>query len=334
MKKFVAPAPAPFAIQPWEHRGARFDSAPGATARVEIGGKRRSFLLKMRNGRIFFKEPARGQIYATLQRFDGDWSGEALLEQWEAAVEADDYGALVTKRDYFVRLSVRAQLIFLMRADGSARVQEHFDGETWFELPRAPVAVSLWHAGSVDDAAALLVGSAQNSLLNRAIAPAARAREAAQFVGCTRATFALLMRGALQAFVPERQRERLSFEVELKSHSAFQSGADNAPFGSIPESSPDFGRAWALLQTRHPFVGLDWHEGAEHSDYGRDQSARLSRAGFDKWGDNWRGNWAPQRARFAWKSDAIVSAHDQLESRLALRDFLAAIEAAELLGKL
>ena len=339
MKKFAAPAPAPspFAILPWEHGGAQFDADPGATVRVELGGKKRNLLLKARGGRIFFKEPSRSQIYATLERFDADLRGEALIEQWATAVEAGNYGALATRRDYFVRLPVRAQMIFLVRADGSALVQEHFDGETWFELPRAPIAVSLWHSGSVDDAAALLVGTAQNSILNRAIALDCRARDDAYFVGCTRATFALLTRGAIDAFVPEKQRNRLIFEVELKSNSAFQNGAEKSSFGSIPETSPDFGCAWELIKLHHPFVGLDWHEGAEHSEYGRDKSARLSRAGIEKWGEDWRGNWAPQRARFEWKSDALISAHDQLESRLALRDFLATIdtpEAAELLGKL
>lgn len=338
MKKLKPPAPAPFAIAPWEHDGVQFETMPGATVRVEIGGKRRNLLLKIRGGRIFFKEPSRAQIYATQGRFDDDLTGDALIEKWETAVEADSYGALFIKRDYLARLPMRAQLIFLVRPDGSALVQEHFDEETWFELPQAAITPSLWHSGLVGDAVGLLMGAAHNAVLNRAVTPAQRDRDLAKFVGATPETFALLVRGAVETFVPALQKNRLSFEVELKSGSAFHAGADNSPFGSIPESSPDFGRAWRLLKTHLPFVGLNWHEGAEQNDYyGFQKMERLSRAGREKWGEDWRGNWAPQRALFKLKIKPNASAHEQLESRLALRDFLAALdtpEATELLGKL
>lgn len=89
----------------------------------------------------------------------------------------------------------------------------------------------------------------------------------------------------------------------------------------------------------HAFVGLNWHEGEEADNlYPRAKLERLWKAGIEKWGENWRGNWAPQRARFELTSDAVVSAHDQLASRLSLlRDFLLGldnVEAAELSAKL
>lgn len=338
MKKFKAPAPSPFFIAPWEYPSTQFDAMPGATVRVEIGGKKRNLLLKTRGGRIFFKEPSRSQIYATTERFDEDLSGDALIEKWEATVEAENYGALTAKRDYLSRLPIRAQIIFIVRPDGSALAQEHFDGETWFELPRASIAPDLWNADAVGDTIGLLLGSAQNAVLDRAIAPEIRSSEPVQFVGCTPAKFALLLRGAASAFVPDDVRARLQMAVTFKSHSAFHAGEANSNFKWIERPAPDFARVWDLMLEHHPFVGLNWHEGEEaDNSYPRARLERLWKAGIEKWGDNWRGNWAPQRARFEWKSDAIVSAHDTLESRLELRDWLAALDApvaAELLGKL
>lgn len=338
MKKLKPPAPAPFSIAPWEHTGAQFEAMSHATVRAEIGGKKRNLLLKIRGGRIFFKEPSRSQIYATLDRFDEGLIGDALVEKWEMAVEADNYGALATKRDYLSRLPVRAQLIFLVRPDGSALVQEHFDGDRWVELPRASIEPDLWNSGSIGDAAGLLLGAAQNAVLDRAISPTVRDCDPSRFVGCTPAQFALLTRGALNAFVPGEVRSRLRPTITLKSHNAFHTGEVITNFKFIERSAPDFARVWEIILENHPFVGLNWHEGEEADNpYPRPRLERLWKAGIEKWGDNWRGNWAPQRAKFEFASDVVVSAHDQLESRLALRDFLDSLdnaESAELRGKL
>ena len=324
MKKFKTPAFAPFVILPWEHAGADFDATPGATVRVEIGGKRRNLLLKTRAGRIFFKETARAQIFATLDIFDDALRGDELSERWETSVEAERYGALVTRRSYLSNLPVRAQFIFLVRPDGSALVQEPFDGQSWFELPRAAITPPLWHKALVGDAVALLMGAAQNAVLSRVVTPAQRALDPVGIVGGTRAEFALLVRGAVEAFAKNKTN---AFEITLKSHSAFHKGELGSGYRFPTHDSPDFARVWALLEKHRPFVGLNWHERREHSEYSLPESERLQQAGIEQWGENWRGNWAPQRARFQIHFGA--SAHEQLESRLTLRDFLTSIQNSE-----
>lgn len=338
MKNFKPPASSPFAILPWEHEGAAFDPAPGATVRVEIGGKRRGFLLKMRGGRIYFKEPSRAQTYVTLDQFEKDLSGDALVEKWEHEIEAERYGALVTRRDYFLLLPVRAQMIFLVRPDGSALVQEHFDGQTWFDLPRAPVAPSLWDTDSLQKAMESLASAAQETLINRVMIPQQRTCEPTHFVGCTEAEYASIARGAFALFVPDADGSRGQwFAIEFHGHSSFQRG-QHARFGDELQQSSGFARVWALMLRHRKFVGVDWRRVEEEKLLQHSQQAeRFWHAGIEKWGEDWRGNWAPQRGHFGLQLVLSPSAHDQMEGRLALRDFLASLdsdEAADLRGKL
>lgn len=114
----------------------------------------------------------------------------------------------------------------------------------------------------------------------------------------------------------------------FKAHSAFHQGEELVELRLrlrlwlfLP--SPLARRAWDFLLERNTFVGLRWSEEREQNRrIPRTESQRVIKAGLEKWGRNWRGNWAPQRARLEIPFTQEVSAHERFEAVLLLREWM------------
>src|SRR5690554_119205 len=98
-----------FILHPYEYAGASFNPKAHAEARLEIGGKKRNFTLKIHEGIIYFKEPARAQVFAIPQIYEENLVRDSigLISRWQRDLAAGNYGAFIAKRDFFAQLPVR-----------------------------------------------------------------------------------------------------------------------------------------------------------------------------------------------------------------------------------
>ncbi|BCM93189.1 hypothetical protein IAD21_05077 [Abditibacteriota bacterium] len=134
-----------FAILPWEHPGAEFDPTPHAQASLEIAGKKRIFLLKMRDGIIYFKDPKRVPTFAILQQFDNSIRGDELICAWRDEMERENFGRCYTRPLY------DTDIIAIIRADFSGWISNasHLN---WHEIPkkRNGKTINIWKTGVGD----------------------------------------------------------------------------------------------------------------------------------------------------------------------------------------
>lgn len=319
-----------FILLPWEHAFSGASSKPHATARLTLGGKARNFVLKMRGGVIFFKEPSRGQVFAIPELFDKNLSrdGIGLVSRWQNEVAAGNFAAFVTKRDYFPQLPVRAQMLMILKPDGSGWMKEHFDQE-WFLLPDDKRAdVDVWNDKDVESQVRERLPFVQRSLLSRALDPQVLELDPPTWTSESGERIAELLVAATRLFIepsnPWNDDERRV--LEIKSHSAFSKGDIEGFWRAHALHNPRFARVWQLLEPRIQFTGVRWSEGGEvlEAQYARNRNDKVFGAGMEKWGELWRGNWAPQRASFRVQLPDVAnqSAHERLEAGLLLREWL------------
>ena len=276
----------------------------------------------MRENMIWFKEPSRGAIYGTFALFPENLARDAigLISAWQKEVSEGNFGVLLTKRDYFPKTTCRGRLIFLFKNDGSGWMRENFD-KNWFDIPVIePFApFSLWNPREAEDALQIVVGAARAQLINRAIAPAVRELEPPQFFGPHADNFESVLRAALQLFVaPQPGNTSLKF----KGHSSFAKGELEGYDLNWCLHSPGFALVWQQLETT-VLAGISWSEGGEDlSAYNQKRNEKFYAAGLEKWGENWRGNWAPHRAK--WEIELPTdapTAHETIEAARVLRDW-------------
>jgi len=319
-----------FSLLSQEHGFARSGAKPDATARLSIGGKARNFLLRLHEGLIYFKEPSRAPVFAITETFDSSLARDAigLISRFGSEVAQSNYGALVSKRDYFPGLPVRAQISLILRPDGTGWMREHFDDD-WFMLPDDKAApLDVWNDQDTEAAMRARLPFAQRSLLNRAISPEWRQRETPVWQGEASETITRLLIAAARTWIapsaPWNDEEwRL---LKFKSHSAFSRGDIEGRWLKHALLSPQFAAFWEVLEPQIQFVGVRWSEGGEQLEqYARTRNEKIFQAGLEKWGRDWRGNWAPQRASYPVQlpDTSNPTAHERMEAALLLREWLA-----------
>lgn len=311
-----------FVLSPWEHAATDFNPAPHAQTRLEIGGKKRNFLLKLREGVIWFKEPSRGAIFGTLALFPDNLTRDSigLISAWQKEMAAENFGVLLTKRDYFPKTTCRGRLIFLFKGDGSGWMREHFD-HNWFDIPPIEpfVPFSLWNPREAEEALQKFLGAARAQLINRAINPAVRELEPPQFFGPHADAFEAVLRAALQLFVSATPHART---LQFKAHSSFAKGEIEGYDLNWCLRAPGFALVWKQLEST-VLAGVNWSEGGEElTAYNQKRNEKFHAAGLEKWGENWRGNWAPRRAKWSVELPTNApSAHEKIEAAKILRDW-------------
>ena len=316
-----------FVVAPFEFLGSGLNSRAHAEARLEIGGKKRNFVLKLHDGVLYFKEPSRGQVFAVLQIFDANLARDSigLISTWQREIAAGNFGAFVAKREFFAKLPIRGQFLMIVQSDGNGWMKEHFDGE-WFSLPLldSPPKSDLWDEKSVETQIGELLPLVKASLLQRIVSPEIRQSDAPRFVGGDKDEFLLLIKAAARLFLADSAIQAPA-SLKLKSHSAFAKGEIESFWLKNALREPRFAAFWKILEREMPFVGVKWSEGGEQDrQYARPRAARFFEAGLEQWGENWRGNWAPQRGSLSFDVGDFCncSAHEKLEAALQTRQWL------------
>jgi len=318
-----------FLISPWEHALSGALAKPHATARAGIGGKSRNFVLKMHDGVLFWKEPSRAPIFAVTEVFDESLAHDAigLVSRWQSELAKNNFGVLVSKRDYFPKLTVRGQISMIVKSDGSGWMKEHFD-EGWFSLPEdGAERLDVWNEKEVEAHIRERFPFVQRALINRAISADIFEREAPMWKSATGETISALLVAAARLFLdPSTPWNDDDWRVlKIKSHSAFARGDIEGRWRAHALHSPPFAAFWEHLEPCIQFVGVRWTEGGEQIEqYARARNKKVFAEGLEKWGHLWRGNWAPQRASFSVQLPNLetTTAHEKLEAALVLRDWL------------
>ena len=328
LKRKLPPMPQ-FVLPPFDFPFSGHNPRPHAQARLTVGGKTRNFVLKIHDRTLYFKEPARAPIWALLDEFEPTAARDSigLVSKWQRAVDTHQFGAFVSRRDYFPKLPVRAQILLLLQPDGSGWMREHFDRD-WFLLPDDGAApLDVWNEREVEARAKDRLPAAQRQLINRALSPETLSNDPPRWLAASGDEIARVVIAAATLFLSPDAfwNEPDNRVLKIRSHSQFARGDIEGRFLKHALHSPQFARVWELLEPQIQFVGIHWREGGEESDqYVRPRNEAVYSAGLEKWGQLWRGNWAPTRAIFPITIPEIadISAHEKLEAGLVLRDWL------------
>ena len=318
-----------FVLPPFDFPFSGHNVRSHAQARLTIGGKTRNFVLKIHDRTLYFKEPARGQIFALLEEFDPTDARDSigLVSRWQTSIAADNFGAFVSKRDYFPKLPVRAQILMILKSDGTGWMREHFD-QNWFLLPEEKQAeLDVWNDKEVEAQIRARLPFVQTQLISRALDPQTLELNPPQFLAQSGEQISEVIGAAARLFIEPMDywNDEERRVLKIKSNSAFSKGDIEGSWLKHAQHTPKFARVWELLEPQIQFVGLKWNEGGEQLEqYGRSRNTKVFEAGLEKWSRFWRGNWAPQRAGFVVQVPDVSnqSAHERLEAGLLLRDWL------------
>ena len=307
-----------FSILPWEHRGAGASTAPHAQTRLGIGGRKRNFLLKMREGVIYFTEPKRAPVWAITRQFERELRGDELSEIWRREIERENYGRFVIYRPTLPGTSVSTTLSIIHRADYSGWLREWF-ARDWRQTPvhRDQKTFDIW-GDKFQNATRRAYSHAADALVNRAMEPGERRDIPMRWVAGDEAElnriFALVTRVFVRRIPDYPQQSGLFQRSFVASSPTNQGGWFSADwlssFASDLQVSPAFEPILRLMETHFVLVGLSWKK-----TYARPKTP---------WGERWRGRWetvAPE-IKLAAEIESSLSAHDRLEAQLEVRDWL------------
>ena len=134
---------------PWEYRGSSFDPTQHAVTSLELGGRKRDFLLKMRGGIIYFKEPKRAPIFAVLRQFDTEMRGDELAKEWKREVERENFGRCYARSADFQRCPGKTVIVAIIRSDFSGWISDAFHTH-WHVVPkhRDRKILNVWEASA------------------------------------------------------------------------------------------------------------------------------------------------------------------------------------------
>jgi hypothetical protein len=312
-----------FILHPYGYPGSSFNPKAHAETRLEIGSKKRNFVLKIHEGVLYFKEPARAPVFAIPDLVDDALAGDSigLISRWQREISVGNYGAFIAKRDFFAGLPVRGNFLMLVRADGTGWMREHFDRE-WFDLAawEEPQMFDLWNEKELDAHIAAALPWVKASLLQRVVEPEIRSSETLRWLGGSFEEFSSLVTAAVHLFLEPDFENGTDLDFKLKSHSAFAKGDIEAPWLKSACLNPKFAEVWQQLERQFHYVGVHWNEGGEKVEmYPRPRSERVFQDGLAQWGENWRGNWAPQRGSVTFRIPGLVKvseAETQAEKEL------------------
>lgn len=320
-----------FSILPWEHRGSGATTESHAQTELEIGGRKRQFALKMREGVIYFREPMRSNLWAATRVFERGLAGDELVEAWRAEIEQQNYGRYVVYRPFLFDLKLRTVGVqtamgIVHRADYSGWAREWFD-QSWLDFPahRDGKTLDVW-GNQFEKATRRALHHTHRAFLDRALPASARLEIETRWARGNEAelqrVFALVMRLLV--------RDDDLARAPRRAHWAFMASnpVDAGGWGMMSPSShtnkslryapiwPDLLR---LLEQHFVLGGMSWkHTEKSSAHNGYETSQR------EKWGHDWRGDWDVEtpKIRLAAKPIAHLSAHERLEDLLALREWL------------
>ncbi len=122
-----------FVLAPWEHRGATFDARPDFVTSLEIGGRERVWMLKVKQNALWFREAGRDAnwtfgLFAPLEKSSEAaqiWARDAFILKWfESELRAGNFGRVVVWDEFWTYLG---RFVFLFGADGRGLAREPWD---------------------------------------------------------------------------------------------------------------------------------------------------------------------------------------------------------------
>ncbi|RYX85041.1 hypothetical protein EON83_07280 [bacterium] len=317
-----------FAIAPWEFPGVDFNPLPQATTTLEVGGKKRVFWLKMRDGIIFFREKNRAPLFAVPHLFAPELANDPdrLIDAWKGEMARDNYGAFCISHRKWARTAAAANYCIILRADGSGCIKEHFDYE-WqqFALQRdTPLDVwstQITYGGECEK----VIAETRAFFLNRPVDPAHFQTIPPHWSHGSINEMTEVLRSAAQLWWKTEEvtsYARHALDCHCKSNSAFLTGS--------VVSALNYGRSyrlqsvWKMVKWHYGFVGVEWKKASEHPELQAKYGPEVWRRSFEKWGENWRGNWVGEQ----YEAERLLppltpsTQHEKLEAVLTLREFL------------
>jgi len=329
-----------FSILPWEYRGSGHSTAPGAQTESEIGGRKRQFTLKMREGVIFFKEPERAPMWAVTRIFERDLKGEELVEAWRREMANENYGRFVVYRPQLgdpagrYGAGVRATLALVQRADYSGWAREWFDS-TWLDVPahRDGKKLDLWE-DRFQAASLRALYHTRDALLDRDLPAAVRRDIEPHWVAGDEAGLQRVFALAVRLFardetdVPVDPGPQWSFAAANPVEPGGWSVV--APVAYYYNSELRFSTVWEpllkLLERHFVWVGMNWkqNELSGFPDIIETPTGTRIVGELVHKSDDWRGQWQVETPFITLNARpvATLSAHDKLEATLELRDWL------------
>ncbi len=310
-----------FSILPWEHRGSGDSSALGAQIQLKIGGCERKFMLRMREGVIYFAQPKRAPIWAVTRVFEQELGSDELINAWRAEVARENYGRFVVYRPNFIGTGVNTTLALIHRADYSGWAREWFAPD-WRQTPvhRDEKTLDVW-GDKFQNATRRAFRHASDALLNRAMEPGERRDIPQRWTRGNPAELEHLFGLAVRLFVRRDPTfgassgplRRIFAASSPANEGGWVRGGWLLPTTPDLQISPSFKPLLQLLQEHFVMVGLSWKKIGTYNP---------NRAGAFR--TRWRGNWETYTPEITLSSaiEPHLSAHDKLEAILELRDWL------------
>lgn len=308
-----------FSILPWEHRGSGVASAPHAQTELEIGGRKRQLLLKMREGVIYFRESKRAPVWAITRQFEREMVGAELVEIWREEIGRANYGRFIIYRPNLSGTTVNTTLAMIHRADYSGWVREWFSSD-WRQTPvrRDRKTLDVW-GNNFQNATRRAYSHAADALINRAMEPGERRDFPLQWVAGDEAElkriFALVVRLFLRRDPTYPQQSGLLRRSFVASSPINEGGWFSqdwlSSFAADLQVSPAFEPILRLMESHFVLIGMSWKKTSDRPK--------------TPWGERWRGRWevvAPD-IKLAVEVETGMSAHEKLEALLELRAWLA-----------
>lgn len=307
-----------FSILPWEHRGSGAPGVADAQTQLEIGGRARKFMLKMREGVIYFAEPKRAPVWAITRIFERNLVDAELIATWQEEIERANYGRFILYQPNLPGTTVNTTLAMIHRADYAGWAREWF-APNWHQTPvhRDKKILDVW-GNNFQNATRRAYSHVGETLVNRAMEPGERRDIPLEWIAGDEAElqriFALAVRVFVRRDLNHAQRSgplRRSFVASSPINPGGWFSQDwLSSFASDLQVSPAFLPLLRLMESHFVLVGLHWKKACHRPK--------------NPWGERWRGRFetvAPE-VKLSAQIESSLSAHDVLEARLELRDWL------------
>ena len=281
----------------------------------------------MREGVIYFQDAARVQTFAVPKLCDPQLStdAKALIKTWKREVEIGNYGVYAMTRRTWPGTLATSSFCIILSADGHGWIAEHFDkGWQQFEIP-LPQTLDLWRKRPFGEECARVAKQMRAQFLDRTVEEADFHSLPQQWIGGTTEAMVDVLRSAALLWVtPEKLGKSANNPLEwrCKSNSLFYEGGVSSDL--VWASSHRYNKVWEIVKRRHYFVGIEWKRASALPALQSHYSDKVWQQGFEKWGENWRGNFVGQQYQTTLTAPPLStpSHHDKLEAALVLRDFL------------
>lgn len=316
-----------FAILPWEYRGTNFAPSPHAVTSLDFNGQKRDFLLKMRDGIIYFKEPKGKVVFAVLRHFDRELRGEELTSAWRTEVESENFGQFSWRSTIFMGCLANTVIVSATRPDYSGWISDAFH-INWHEVPkhRDGMRLDITKANAnMRHVTWRAINRTRPTLVDRAISETECQSLPSHWARGGKAELQRVLALITRLYIRrgnEVPKRRWYFEATNMASPGGLRGyltPLDQSYNKGLQISPFLRPLIKVLDDNFVWTKMDWqHHTSSASPDGllNDMETR--------WGTRWRGNYSFSTPQFTLEAPLVasVSHHERLELSLQLREWL------------